>query len=186
MILSAVDWIVLAGYFILSLGVGFYFAGRAGRSVSEYFVGGRSLPWWLLGTSMVATSFSSDTPLAVTGIVVRDGISGNWFWWTFLFGGGATVFFFAHLWRRAAVLTEVEFISLRYAGRPARFLRGFKALYLGLPASSIAFGWVTLAMVKILQVVFGTTAVQALAACVLITVVYTVVAGLWGVGASRR
>ena len=184
MSLSAIDWILLAGYFILSIGIGLYFAGRAGRSVSEYFVSGRKLPWWLLGTSMVATSFSSDTPLAVTGIVIKDGIAGNWFWWTFLFGGGATIFFFAHLWRRAAVLTEVEFIALRYSGRASRFLRGFKALYLGLPASGIAFGWVTLAMVKILQVVFGATAVQALSVCVLITVVYTALAGLWGVVAT--
>ncbi len=184
MILSTIDWILLAGYFLVSIAVGLYFGRRAGRSVSEYFVSGRSLPWWLLGTSMVATSFSSDTPLAVTGIVIKDGIAGNWFWWTFLFGGGATIFFFAHLWRRAAVLTEVEFIALRYTGRAARFLRGFKALYLGLPASGIAFGWVTLAMVKILQIVFGATALQALGVCVLITVVYTTVAGLWGVVAT--
>jgi len=184
MTLSTLDWILLAGYFLVSIAVGLYFGRRAGRSVSEYFVSGRSLPWWLLGTSMVATSFSSDTPLAVTGIVIKDGIAGNWFWWTFLFGGGATIFFFAHLWRRAAVLTEVEFIALRYTGKAARFLRGFKALYLGLPASGIAFGWVTLAMVKILQTVFGATALQALSVCVLITVVYTTVAGLWGVVAT--
>jgi len=184
MSLAAVDWFLLIAYFVLAFGIGMVFARRSGRSVVEYFAGGRSLPWWLIGTSMVATSFSSDTPLAVTGIVVRDGIAGNWFWWTFLFGGGATVFFFAHLWRRAAVLTEVEFIEVRYSGRSARFLRGFKALYLGLPASAIAFGWVTLAMVKILEVVFGTTGFEALAVCVAVTVVYTAIGGLWGVVAT--
>jgi Na+/proline symporter len=153
--LAAVDWIFLIWYFILSIGIGLYYSGKAGKSISEYFVSGRSLPWWLLGTSMVATTFSSDTPLAVTGIVIKDGISGNWFWWTFMFGGSLTVFFFAHLWRRAAVLTEVEFIDIRYSGASARFLRGFKALYLGIPASCIIFGWVTLAMIKIIQVVIA-------------------------------
>ncbi len=184
MTLSILDWILLAGYFVVSTAVGLYFAGRAGRSVSEYFVSGRSLPWWLLGTSMVATSFSADTPLAVSGIVLKDGVSGNWFWWNFMLGGALTILFFAHLWRRAGVMTEVEFIDIRYSGRPARFLRGFKALYLGLPVSCITFGWVTLAMVKILQVAFGATALQALSVCLVITVVYTTVAGLWGVVAT--
>jgi Na+/proline symporter len=182
--LAAVDWIFLIWYFILSIGIGLYYSGKAGKSISEYFVSGRSLPWWLLGTSMVATTFSSDTPLAVTGIVIKDGISGNWFWWTFMFGGSLTVFFFAHLWRRAAVLTEVEFIDIRYSGASARFLRGFKALYLGIPASCIIFGWVTLAMIKIIQVVFKTSGLQALGICILITIFYTALSGLWGVVAT--
>jgi len=130
---------------------------------------------------MVATSFAADTPLAVTGIVIKDGIAGNWFWWNFLLGGTLTVFFFAHLWRRAEVLTEVEFIHIRYSGKSARFLRGFKALYLGIPISAIIFGWVTLAMVKILGVVFAISEIRALMICLGITIFYTVLSGLWGV-----
>ena len=122
--LAAVDWIFIVWYFILSIGIGLYYSKKAGKSISEYFLSGRSLPWWLLGTSMVATTFSSDTPLAVTGIVIKDGVSGNWFWWNFMLGSALTVLFFAHLWRRAEVVTEVEFIDIRYSGRAARFLRG--------------------------------------------------------------
>lgn len=182
--LAAVDWLFIAWYFALSIAIGLYYSKKAGQSVSEYFVSGRSLPWWLLGTSMVATSFSSDTPLAVTGIVVKDGIAGNWLWWNFMLGGALTILFFAHLWRRAEVVTEVEFIDLRYSGRPARFLRGFKALYLGVPVSCITFGWVTLAMVKIIQTVFGTSGVTAMAVCLGLTIVYTTLSGLWGVVAT--
>ena len=182
--LAAVDWLFIAWYFIISISLGLYYSKRAGKSVSEYFVSGRSLPWWLLGTSMVATSFSSDTPLAVTGIVVKDGIAGNWLWWNFMLGGALTILFFAHLWRRAEVVTEVEFIDLRYSGRPAKFLRGFKALYLGVPVSCITFGWVTLAMVKIIQTIFGTSGVTALVICLLLTIFYTTLSGLWGVVAT--
>src|SRR5512137_2119538 len=182
--LAAVDWLFIGWYFVLSIAIGLYYSRRAGRSLSEYFVSGRSLPWWLLGTSMVATSFSSDTPLAVTGIVIKDGIAGNWLWWNFMLGGALTVLFFAHLWRRAEVVTEVEFIDIRYSGRPARFLRGFKALYLGVPVSCITFGWVTLAMVKIIQTVFGTTGLAAMAICLGLTVFYTTLSGLWGVVAT--
>jgi Na+/proline symporter len=133
---------------------------------------------------MVATTFSSDTPLAVTGIVIKDGISGNWFWWNFMLGGALTILFFAHLWRRAGVMTEVEFIDLRYSGKPARFLRGFKALYLGVPVSCITFGWVTLAMVRIIQVTFKTSGVTAMAVCLALTIFYTTLSGLWGVVAT--
>jgi SSS family solute:Na+ symporter len=182
--LAAADWLFIVWYFVLSIGIGLYYSRRAGRSVSEYFVSGRSLPWWLLGTSMVATSFSSDTPLAVTGIVIKDGIAGNWLWWNFMLGGALTILFFAHLWRRAEVVTEVEFIELRYSGRPARFLRGFKALYLGIPVSCITFGWVTLAMVRIIQTIFGTSGFAALAICLSLTVFYTTLSGLWGVVAT--
>ncbi|MDH4198466.1 MAG: sodium:proline symporter, partial [Candidatus Aminicenantes bacterium] len=182
--LTTPDWLFIIWYFILSIGIGIYYSRKAGKSISEYFLSGRSLPWWLLGTSMVATTFSSDTPLAVTGIVIKDGVAGNWFWWNFMLGGALTVFFYAHLWRRAEVMTEVEFIALRYSGRSARFLRGFKALYLGIPASCITFGWVTLAMVKIIQVTFGTKGVTALAICLALTVFYTTLSGLWGVVAT--
>ena len=182
--LAAVDWLFIAWYFALSIAIGLYYSKRAGRSISEYFLSGRSLPWWLLGTSMVATSFSADTPLAVTGIVIKDGVAGNWLWWNFMLGGALTVLFYAHLWRRAGVVTEVEFIDVRYSGRPARFLRGFKALYLGIPVSCITFGWVTLAMVRIIQTIFGTSGVTALAVCLGLTVFYTTLSGLWGVVAT--
>ena len=182
--LAPADWLFIGWYFALSIALGLYYSKRAGRSVSEYFLSGRSLPWWLLGTSMVATSFSADTPLAVTGLVLKDGVAGNWLWWNFVLGGALTVLFYAHLWRRAGVVTEVEFIDLRYSGRPARFLRGFKALYLGLPVSCITFGWVTLAMVRIIQTVFGTSGVAALAICLGLTVLYTTLSGLWGVVAT--
>ncbi len=179
--LAVIDWVLVFWYLILAVGIGLYYSRRAGRSISDFFVSGRSLPWWLLGTSMVATSFAADTPLAVTGIVLKDGISGNWFWWNFLFGGTLTVFFFAPLWRRAEVLTEVEFVALRYSGKPASFLRAFKALYLGIPVSAIIFGWVTLAMVEIFRVVFAISEISALSICLLITIFYTVLSGLWGV-----
>ena len=179
--LVLIDWAFIIWYLILAIGIGIYYSRRAGRSLSEFFVSGRTLPWWLLGTSMVATTFAADTPLAVTGIVIKDGISGNWFWWNFLFGGALTVFFFAHLWRRAEVLTEVEFIHIRYSGRSARFLRGFKAVYLGIPVSAIIFGWVTLAMVQIFRVVFNISEISALVLCLAITIFYTTLSGLWGV-----
>ena len=182
--LAVVDWLFIGWYFVLSIAIGLTYSKRAGKSISEYFLSGRSLPWWLLGTSMVATSFSSDTPLAVTGIVVKDGVAGNWLWWNFMLGGALTVLFFAHLWRRAGVVTEVEFIAIRYSGRPARFLRGFKALYLGVPVSCITFGWVTLAMVRIIQTVFGTSGIAALAICLGLTIFYTTLSGLWGVVAT--
>ena len=182
--LAVADWLFIVWYFILSIGIGLYYSKKAGKSISEYFLSGRSLPWWLLGTSMVATTFSSDTPLAVTGIVIKDGVSGNWFWWNFMLGGALTILFFAHLWRRAGVMTEVEFIDLRDSGRPARFLRGFKALYLGVPVSCITFGWVTLAMVKIIQIAFGTSGVTAMAICLGLTIFYTTLSGLWGVVAT--
>ncbi|NIM89983.1 MAG: sodium:proline symporter [Candidatus Aminicenantes bacterium] len=181
MSLSPVDWLFIVWYLILAIGIGIYFSKKAGRSLSDFFISGRNLPWWIIGTSMVATSFAADTPLAVTGIVIKDGISGNWFWWNFLFGGTLTVFFFSHLWRRAEVLTEVEFIDIRYSGSSAKFLRGFKALYLGIPVSSIFFGWITLAMVQVFRIVFQISEVHALIICLLITIIYTTLSGLWGV-----
>src|SRR3990172_224664 len=121
---------------------------RGGRSLAEYFVSGRSLPWWLAGTSMVATTFAADTPLAVAGLVGKYGVAGNWLWWNAALSGVLTVFFFARLWRRAGVLTDVEFTELRYGGQPAAWLRGARALYLALPGNLIIIGWVTRGMVK--------------------------------------
>src|SRR5262245_35768977 len=149
MTLTLVDWIVVAAYFLVNLVVGLAYRKRASASVDEYFAGGRNVSWWLAGTSMVATTFAADTPLAVTGLVAKYGIAGNWLWWNMLLGGMLTVFFFARLWRRVGVLTDVELAEVRYSGRPAAFLRGFRALYLGLPINCIVLGWVNLAMVKI-------------------------------------
>src|SRR5215471_18527005 len=126
MVLTAIDWLIIVGYFALSLGIGLLFKKRAGESYVEYFASGRALPWWIAGTSMVATTFAADTPLAVTELVAKHGLAGNWFWWAWAFGGMLTVFVFAKLWRRAEVLTDVELIELRYGGAPAAALRGFR------------------------------------------------------------
>src|SRR5271169_3728620 len=137
MVLTATDWIVIAAYLLLNLLISLYYRRRATGSTEEFFVSGRNVSWWLAGTSMVATTFAADTPLAVTGFVARNGIAGNWVWWTYLMSGMLTVFFFARLWRRAGVLTDVEFAEIRYAGAPAAFLRGFRSIYLGLPVNCI-------------------------------------------------
>jgi len=130
--LTPADWLVVALYFLFNIAVGLYYKGRAGKSTAEYFLSGRNVPWWLAGTSMVATTFAADTPLVVTGLVARNGVAGNWLWWNLLASGMLTVFFYARLWRRAGVMTDIEFSEIRYAGPPAAFLRGFRALYLGL------------------------------------------------------
>jgi Na+/proline symporter len=179
--LNLVDWLIIGGYFALSLAVGLYYAGRAGRSTEDFFLSDRSMPWWLAGTSMVATTFAADTPLAVTEMVARNGVAGNWLWWSMLAGGMLTVFFFARLWRRAGVMTDVEFAELRYAGRPAAFLRGFRALYLGLPINLIIMGWVNLGMAKVLSGTLGLAKWQALALCLGITFLYSILSGFWGV-----
>lgn len=162
MILTVTDWAVIVAYFVMTLAVGFYYRERAGKSIDEFFVSGRSMPWWLAGTSMVATTFAADTPLAVTGMVATGGIAGNWLWWCFAFSGVLTVFFYARLWRRSGVLTDVEFAELRYSGKPAAFLRGFRALYLSVPINCIVMGWVNLAMVKIMMLVLGVSKMEAI------------------------
>jgi Na+/proline symporter len=179
--LTTIDWLILAAYFVLSLAIGLYYYRRAGESTEEYFVAGRNLPWWLAGTSMVATTFAADTPLAVTEMVARNGVAGNWLWWAMLPSGMLTVFFFARLWRRAEVMTDVEFVELRYSGRPAAFLRGFRALYLGLAINLIIMGWVNLGMAKVLGGTLGLQKWQALAFCLGITFVYSILSGIWGV-----
>ena len=185
MTLNPLDWIVIAAYFAFNLGIGIYYMRRARGSTSEFFLSGRDVPWWLAGTSMVATTFAADTPLVVTGLVAANGIAGNWLWWNMLMSGMLTVFLFARLWRRAGVMTDVEFAELRYSGRPAAFLRGFRALYLGLPINCIIMGWVNLAMVKILQTTLGIEdkrkAMLILVAMLLFTAFYTTISGLWGV-----
>src|ERR671926_635933 len=179
--LSLLDWTVIAAYFLFNLGIGLYYARRARGSTTEFFLSGRNVPWWLAGTSMVATTFAADTPLVVTGMVARYGIAGNWLWWNMAASGMLTVFVYARLWRRAGVMTDVEFAELRYAGRPAAFLRGFRAVYLGVPINCIIIGWVNLAMMKILQVTLGLSAdaaLWALLALLLFTAFYTTLAGL--------
>ena len=148
---------------LFNLAIGFYYKSRAGKNVNEFFLSGRNVPWWLAGTSMVATTFAADTPLAVTGMVAKGGIAGNWLWWNFIASGMLTVFFYARLWRRSGVMTDIEFSEIRYSGKPAAFLRGFRALYLGIPINCIILGWVNLAMVKILELMLGVTKPEALA-----------------------
>ena len=182
--LTLVDALVIAAYFLFNLAVALYLRRRATQSVSDFFISGRNVSWWLAGTSMVATTFAADTPLVVTGLVARNGIAGNWIWWSMAFSGMLTVFFYARLWRRAGVLTDVEFAEIRYGGAPARFLRGFRAFYLGLPINLIIMGWVNLAIVKILVLVLGVTKVQALGIAVgimLLTASISTLSGLWGV-----
>lgn len=182
--LTYLDWAVVAAYFLFNLAVGFYYKSRAGQNTSEFFLSGRNVPWWLAGTSMVATTFAADTPLAVTGMVARNGIAGNWLWWNFVASGMLTVFFYARLWRRSGVMTDVEFAEIRYAGKPAAFLRGFRALYLGIPINCIILGWVNLAMVKILMLILGITKLEALAVVIgmiALTSFISTLAGLWGV-----
>jgi SSS family transporter len=179
--LVTIDWVIIAAYFALSLAIGLYYARRAGRSTEEYFLSDRSMPWWLAGTSMVATTFAADTPLAVTEMVARNGVAGNWLWWAMLASGMLTVFFFARLWRRARVMTDVEFVELRYSGKPAAFLRGFRALYLGLPINLIIMGWVNLGMAKVLSGTLGLAKWQALGLCLGITFLYSILSGFWGV-----
>jgi solute:Na+ symporter, SSS family len=179
--LNASDWLVVAIYFALSGAIGIAFTRRAGRSLADYFVSGRSLPWWLAGTWMVATTFAADSPLVVAGLVARYGVAGNWLWWSGAFSGILTVFFFARLWRRAGVLTDVEFIELRYAGRPAAILRGFRALYLALPLNLIIMAWVTRAMVTALEVALKVDPWPVALTLFGLTALYSTVSGLWGV-----
>jgi solute:Na+ symporter, SSS family len=182
--LVALDWFAIVAYFAISLGVGLYYSRRAGSNIQEFFASGRSLPWWIAGTSMVATTFAADTPLAVTSLVVKYGLAGNWFWWAFAVGGMLTVFIYARLWRRAEVLTDVELVELRYGGRPAAVLRGFRALYLSIPVNCIVMGWVNFAMLKVLKVTLLGNEMNdwvILFFCLGITGLYTMLSGLWGV-----
>ena len=209
MVLTATDWIVVAAYLLLNLLISLYYRRRSSGSTEEFFVSGRNVSWWLAGTSMVATTFAADTPLLVTGLVARNGISGNWLWWSQCLCGMMTVFFFARYWRRAEILTDVEFVELRYQGKPAAFLRGFRAIYLGALMNCLILGWVIKAMISITTVLLGDAIAQgrvlelslgghtllhytlgppehtALLICVLLLVpftgIYTFIGGLWGV-----
>jgi solute:Na+ symporter, SSS family len=207
--LTHLDWLVIAAYLLFNLAIGVYYRSKASGSTEDFFVSGRDVSWWLAGTSMVATTFAADTPLFVCGLVASQGISGNWIWWSLCLSGMTTVFFFARYWRRAEILTDVELVEIRYAGKPAAFLRGFKAIYLGLFMNCFILGWVTRAMVDIIAVSLGPVIAQgrvlalslgghtlfswtlgeprhtALFICIFILVpftgLYTFLGGLWGV-----
>lgn len=152
--IATIDWIIIVLYVAVVLFIGYYFSRKKDINTGDFFVGGRKLPWYIAGTSMVAITFAADTPLAVTELVAEHGIAGNWLWWNMVFGGVLTVFFFARLWRRANIYTDCEFVTLRYSGKEAHFLRGFRALYIGLFMNILVISWVNLAMVKILTVMF--------------------------------
>ncbi len=182
--MAFVDYLIIIAYFIFSFTIAIIYSKRAGKNTNEFFLSGRNLPWYLAGLSMVATTFAADTPLAVTELVARNGISGNWIWWNFVFGGLLTVFFFARLWRRAGIMTEVEFAEIRYSGKPARFLRGFRAIYLGLFMNVIIMGWVNKAMISILNGMFDVpeeSVIIYVFSAMLIVAIYSALSGLWGV-----
>ncbi|MCG6955893.1 MAG: Na+:solute symporter [Gemmatimonadetes bacterium] len=182
--LTLLDWAVVACYGAVALVTGLWFARRAGRGTAEYFLAGRSMPWWLLGTSMVATTFSTDTPNLVTDMVRTGGVSQNWLWWAFVLTGMCTVFFYAKLWRRSGILTDIGFYELRYSGRPAAFLRGFRAIYLGVFFNVMIMATVTLAAIKIGGVLLGLDKYEVAIGAGAITAVYSATSGLWGVVAT--
>ena len=179
--LTQLDWIVVCLYIAVTLVTGLYFARRASRQTDEFFLGGRSMPWWLLGTSMVATTFSTDTPNLVTDLVRTGGVSENWIWWAMGISGMCTVFFYAQLWRRSNILTDVGFYELRYSGRPAAFLRGFRALYLGIFFNVMIMATVTLAAIKIGGVLLGVSKYEVILIAGTVTALYSATSGFWGV-----
>src|SRR5690349_14232228 len=179
--LGTLDWLIVAASLLVCFVPALFFGRRAGKSTSEFFVSGRAVPWWLAGLSMVATTFSSDTPNLVTDIVRRNGVAGNWVWWAFVLTGVATVFFYARLWRRSGVMTDLEFYEIRYSGGAARGLRGFRAVYLGLFFNCIIMATVNLAACKIAAVLFGLERWQTLLSLGLLNVAFAAHSGLWGV-----
>ena len=181
MLLSSLDWSFIVLYFVVSLAIGAAVTRRAGQDSTEFFAAGKQMPWWLLGISMVATTFSTDTPNLVTDIVRRDGVAGNWVWWSFLLTGMLTVFVYARLWKRSGVLTDIEFYELRYSGKPAAFLRGFRAVYLGFFFNVVIMASVSLAAVKIGGVLLGLSPIQTILIAGTVTVIYSSLGGLRGV-----
>ncbi len=179
--LHLIDWIIVGIILIVCFGPALFFGKRAGKNTSEFFASGRSVPWWLAGLSMVATTFSSDTPNLVTDIVRRNGVSGNWVWWAFVLTGVSTVFFYARLWRRSGVLTDLEFYEIRYSGKAAAFVRGFRSVYLGLFFNCMIMATVNLAACKIAGLLFGLERWQTLALVGILNVIFAAHSGLWGV-----
>jgi SSS family solute:Na+ symporter len=180
--LTTIDLAIVAAYLLINALIGIAFSKRASESTTEFFLSGRKLPWWLAGTGMVATTFAADTPLAVAGIVAKNGIAGNWIWWSFVAGSMLTVFFFAQLWRRAQVLTDLEFIELRYSGKPALFLRSLKAVYFGVFMNCVIMGWVNLAMYKIVKILLPEWHAEwTIVGIALLTTLYSSLGGLWSI-----
>src|SRR5262252_4336413 len=179
--LHTVDWIIAFISIAICFVPALFLGKRSGKNTAEFFASGRSVPWWLAGISMVATTFSSDTPNLVANIVRTEGVAGNWRWWSFTLTGIATVFFFARLWRRSGVLTDLEFYELRYSGKAASVVRGFRAIYLGLFFNCFIMGMVTLAACKIANILFGLPRWQTILICGLLNVVFAAQSGLWGV-----
>jgi Na+/proline symporter len=181
MSLTALDWVIVAASLLLSFAPAVWLARRAGRSTTEFFASGRAAPWWLIGISMVATTFSTDTPNLVTNLVREGGVAANWVWWAFLLTGMTTVFFYARLWRRLGVVTDLEFYELRYSGRAASLVRGFRAVYLGAFFNIVIMASVNLAAAKIANVLLGWPIGQTLLVCGLINILFAATSGLWGV-----
>ncbi|MFW5706262.1 MAG: sodium:solute symporter family transporter, partial [Bacteroidota bacterium] len=181
MVLERIDWLIIFGFFAVSMIIGVVAARKAGRNYAEYFLSGRNMPWWLLGISMVATTFSCDTPNLVTDIVRQNGVAGNWAWWAFLLTGMLTVFIYAKLWRRSQVLTDLEFYEIRYSGKMAAFLRGFRAIYLGVFFNILVMASVSLAMIKIGAVMLNWMPVKTLLVAMTITMIYSTLGGLRGI-----
>src|SRR5579885_2795265 len=179
--LHPLDWAIVVATILICFIPALFLARRSGRDTTEYFASGRSVPWWLAGLSMVATTFSSDTPNLVTNFVRTQGVAGNWQWWAFVLTGVATVFFYAQLWRRSGVLTDLEFYELRYSGRAASFVRGFRAVYLGFFFNIMIIASVNLAAAKIASILFGLPEYVTLPAAGAVVIVFAATAGLWGV-----
>ncbi len=184
MALHIIDWSIIILFLLLILGIGLTYTKQAGKNVESFFLGGRNLPWWIAGTSMVATTFAADTPLLITELVAQSGVSGNWLWWNGLIGGMLATFFFAKLWRKANIITDVELTELRYSGKPAAFLRGFKAVYLGILMNAVIIAWVNVALGALLQVFFGIPENQIiyyLAGAMFFVMIYSSLSGLLGI-----
>jgi SSS family solute:Na+ symporter len=179
--IANLDWIIIISFLLLTLLIGLIVSKKSGENSSEFFLSGRNMPWWILGLSMVATTFSTDTPNLVTDIVRNNGVAGNWVWWVFLLTGLLTVFVYAKLWRKSNVNTDIEFYELRYSGKPAKFLRGFRAVYLGVIFNVLAMGGISLAAIKIGQVMLGLTAFETIGIAGAITVVFSTLGGFKGV-----
>lgn len=187
MILSYTDWAIIIIYFVIALAIGLWFTKKAGKNMDSFFLGGRNLPWWIAGTSMVATTFAADTPLLITELVANNGISGNWLWWNGLIGGMLATFFFARYWRKANIITDVELTEIRYSGAPAKFLRGFKAVYLGILMNSVVIAWVNIALAALLKVFFNIPDSQMLlylGGAMLMVVLYSGLSGMMGVAVT--
>ncbi len=179
--ITTLDWLIIASFFIIVLAVGLWVSKTSGKNTTEYFLSGKSMPWWLLGFSMVATTFAADTPLLVTDIVRGDGVSGNWVWWAFLITGMLTVFVYARLWRKSNVNTDMEFYELRYGGKAAEFLRGFRSVYLGLIFNVLVMSVVALAAIKIGGIMLGLTPMQVIVSTSIVIVIFSAIGGFRGV-----